>query len=655
MPTLPQTVSSLRGGLNEDPPISLQDDQCVVARNIEWVTSPVGERRRGAAGVNLTGSPLATCTEVVFLYRHLPTTNLADAQLWGAGLDGAGGLVLAYKDTSWHLVVPADPFVVNGLDEYLIQAQTLHGKLFLAYHSPVDRLHVWDGTSLRRTGLVGVTTPPTVAETGTGTVAGVRSYRVRFTRHDGLGATVVRSEPSAEVAFTPAGTALTVVVTRPPGPGEGETHWEAEGSLDGSNWYRFATQPLATLTADDTTTPTDTYLVRGYPLAEDVGDYSLIPSVRYLAVDEDRLMGGGSFMDPSINSRICWTPVHNAVGSGNDERLALDTTPFLDLDNFEGGHLSGLSNDVNGYLFATKFHHIYQLARTGVRTRAYEAIPLTKQRGALMGSLVEGFNQAGQPFLFALDPDIGPIHIGGPNGIEPCGADLVKTWETVNLDAKVAARAIYFPEKRQVHWWVATGVSDWPNQRLVLHTNLMRSSAEGARGGFAKWSGLSSEALAVTMFADNIDAGGPRSKFLKPFIGLRGNGLIWRTDTGDDDHGAAYSAQLRTKPFARSGLLDRFEVGEGELMAAAAAGVLLNVAVIGLRSDHSLVTRTVSGIDLTPDPQEGDAVIRGLDNLGLAEVQTVQIDVSDHEPNPGPLWRLDLLSITLTGGQRARL
>lgn len=644
-------LTSLLGGHSELAPISLDDDQCVVARNVEWFKSRLGERRLGATGIDVSGSALASCDRVVFLYRHYPTTDPADAQLWALGItDGTPDTAtLVYKDTTWHTVTVSDAITIDGVSEYKMQAQTLHGKLFLAYNSAVDRLHVWDGSTLRRTGLA-EPAAPTAANTGAGSLSGTRYYRVRYTVQSG-GVTLRRSEPSNTLTFAPSGSGSAVRVTKPASISESETHWELEASVDNANFYILATTVVGTTTVDDSVVYATGYAV-SYTLSEDVGDYALIPSVRFLSADDDRLFAGGSFEDEALASRVMWTPVRNADGSGNDERLETDTDPSLDLDNYEGGAITGLSANVSGYVYATKMLHIYQITRTGVRTKAYETIPLTKQRGALEGSLVEGFDQAGRPFLFALDGDIGPIRIGGENGVEPCGIDLIDTWETVNLDAVVAARGVYFPEKRQVHWWVATGANTTPDTHLVLHTANMVTTLQGSRRGWAIWTGPSASALAVTMFADNIDAGVDRSNAFVPIIGVDDTEPIWITDTGNDDNGTAYSARLLTKPFTRGNLLHQFEAQEGILLAKANTGAVIDITIIGTRADEGASEQEVSNISLTALARETSGrVIRVLDSLGLAEMNTLQIEFED-SASPGGQWTLDMFGLKDTEGQR---
>lgn len=645
-------ISSLQGGLNEDPPLTIPDNCCVAATNVEFVRSPLGERRRGSDAIDLTGSDLEDCDKIVWTHRHMPTTDPKAAQLWVLGLDGSTP-ILAYKDTSWHTVTMSDALTVDGVSEYQVKGLSLHGKLFIAYNSAVDRLHVWDGTNLRRTGLA-EPAAPTSAETGSaGTYAGVRHFRVRYVVMSGT--TVLRrSEPSDALIVTPSGTKTGTVVTKPASISESETHWELEASDDeGGNFYRIARTVVGTTTVTDTTDISSGYRnVTGAVLSEDIGDYALIPSVRYLSADEDRLMAASSFEDAALASRVMWTPVLNSPGDGNDERLESDTDPSVDLDNYEGGRLVGLSAATNGYLFAMKQSHTYQLSRRGVRAKAYEAILLTGQRGAIEGSIVDALDNLSNPTVFFLDGDVGPCVVT-PRGVEPCGADLAVTWDTVNIDAtKVAARGLYYRENKQVQWWVATGASNVPDRMLVLHTKHMRRTDEGLRGGWVTWTSEIAEALTVCMFADNIDDDTDRSNVLVPFIGREGDGLVWRTNTGDDDNGTAFSARILTKPFVRGSLLNEFEVKSASLAAKAATGAVLDVTLIGSRADEAEVSEEVSDISLTAGAGEGSRVIRHLDDLSLAELNAVQVEFED-STTPGGRWELDLMVWRDTAGQRA--
>ncbi len=645
------TIDSLRGGLNEDSPVSLANDQCTVATNVEWVRSQLGERRKGSDGIDLTGSGITGASRVTWVYRHLPTTDQRDAQLWILALTAPSTVTLVYQDsTGWHTVSPTDAIDPDYV--YQVTGQTLHGKLFIAYRSTggVDRLHVWDGTSLRRTGLA-EPAAPTVAETGVGTYSGIRYFRVRYAVLDG--STVLRrSEPSDSTSYDPASfgsNGASARITKPASISEGETHWEIEASLDNSTFYRLARQAVASTTYDDSVAFSSGYATAtGAVLSETVTDYDLIPSARYLAAVDDRLMFAGSYEDESLASQVGWTPVGNDPGVGNDERMASSTDPTINLDNYDGGAVTGLSQKVNGYVFVTKDSHIWQGSKTGVRSGAYDFIALTKERGGIEGSLVTALDNGGNPTLFALDPDIGPIRFG-PRGVEPCGLDLIETWSTVNLDATlVPSRGVFFRENKQVHWWVPTGASNIPDTRLVLHTNLMRETEDGMRRGWAIWTGPSAAALTACLFSTNVDdMSSGASKVLAPVIGVVGNGLVWLTDTGTDDNGTAYAASIQTKPFVLGNLMSQFECKSGTLHAKAAAGVTVDVTAT---IDFGLGTRDAESVSLTAEASE-EWVTVDLDDLSIAEAKALQITFADSD-TPTGRWQLERFAMRNERGTR---
>jgi hypothetical protein len=650
------TINSLRAGMNDtDPPIALPDDQVVLAQNVEFNRSTLGERRRGAAEIDLAGTAIEVTDRVTFLHRHLPTDDESESELFALGsVDDPPGIAIYRKGDTWEAVPTGDGH--GGFDAvadtYEINAQSLHGKLFLAFRNAKDRLLVFDGAVWRTTGLA-EPAAPTAANSGSGSLSGTRYYRVRFTEHEGgLGGNRVlrRSEPSESLSFTPSGSGDSVVVTRPALLDEGETHWELEASPDDANFYKLVTAiPVATTAFPDVTDAATGYSdpALGFALSEQIGDYSLIWDPRYLAADQDRLLFAGSFSDPELASRIGWTPVYNDPGDGNDERIPVATDNYLDLNGFEGGPVTGLSSTINGYTYAFKFGHIYKMVRTGLRSRAYDAFALTKERGALPGSVVSAIDEGGRPAVFFLDPRVGPC-ILGPNGLYTCGADILETWKRINLNAStVLCRSLFYPASRQVHWWVAVDGSDTPNLRLVLQTNEMRLTNAGYRRGWSVWGGPSAEALAVCLYAENVDTGDPRSASLVPLIGREGDGLIWRTDTGDDDNGTDYAARIVTKPYTPVGILNQFGVMAGALVAKAAADATVEVTVT---QDFGLAEKTVS-VDLDPAGAESH-VIKTLDDLSFSELRVAQFEFADPD-TPGTRWELNQLALKSSGGQTA--
>lgn len=757
-------LDSLRGGLNiADPAASLAKDACTVANNVEFFLSTLGERRKGCEAISL---PTALVNDlsieaVSFAFRHLPTNDEGDAELWVLGQSMDGGVhrlfhnVLGvWSEVAWTTSgATTDSPIASGLIE--MRGQSFHGKLYLAFKSAVDRLHVWDGTRLRRVGLrepvapgvaqapasatdyanaviansptgywrleeasgnfadssgngktftvvlgvdnfnygaagaiagggfginyalpqtydpadtISVTraavtmwkpstsTPgsiefwvrpsadtvngtatltrkvvvsmsgasgagvglalvggvggvlraeyrtqagtsfynstPLVQDTlyhialvisasgggtwylngvadgvftsgademnaaqlfntfdslsaclvslvdeiavystalsaanvlnhynlGARTALGSHYYRTRFTTQV-AGVTTHRSEPSDATLLPVVASNQQITVSRPALIDENESHWEVEASLDDATYYVIATLPIATTTWADTV---NEGLYATYPLSDPIGTYGLVPSGRLLSVDKDRLVIGASHETVSEDSFLRWTPVGNDPLPGADERLNKTTDPEINLDGREGGGLTSLSRVLNGYFYAFKGSHIYKVMSTGELVGAYDALCITKTRGALPFSLIEASDQAGRPSIYFWDQLVGPMRIGMDAGLQACGADLRPLVARVNIDADRVCHGVYYASKIQVHWWIAVDGATTPNWKAVLQTNEIRSTPElGARRG---WSVVPApariaSALCSCMFANNNETTNPRSRQLVPFIG----------------------------------------------------------------------------------------------------------------------------------------
>lgn len=640
-------ITTLRGGMNNtDPAIALPDDQCVLAQNTEFVGSMLGERRLGTTAVSLP-AVISARDRVSGLWRHLPTSDETAAELWALGVTGTSTAKLAHKTTSWTEVTISDTPLLTGFAPYRWQAVTLHGKLHFAYDSNVDRLHVWDGTTLRRSGLAAPAAAPTAADSGgVGTLAGTRYARVRVIEKSG--STVLRrSEPSPTKTFAPGGANAAITWTTPTLPGEGETHWELELSTDNANFYVLATTAIATTTVSDTTSYSTGYTA--YTLSEDIEDYAPLWSARYLTADEDRLLIAGSWESDAYASRVGWTPVYNADGVGNDERMETDTDPTLDLDTYKYGPITGLSEPVLGGIWVTKTHAVYKLSRSGKRTAAYNADLFSASLGAIHGSLLSGLDESGQPCLYAIDPQEGPYRIG-LGGIKRCGEDLRATWATLNVNATaVVCSGLYYPKKRQVIWCLATGSSNTPDTAIVLHVDKARPFAEGIRKGWTIWTGDRTKALAMCLFASNIDDNTARNLTLVPLIGLEGLGLVQRCDTGTTDNGVAFTATQKTKPYTMPSPLHHVEVRAAALMGKAVTGAVVDVACV--RDFGVETTATVTGVSFTASGSETE-VTAPLDALHGAEMEVAQFTFTDSATNSAQ-WQLNRFDAASTPGQRA--
>lgn len=644
------SLSYITGYNDTDPPTDLAEDQCVFANNVEFFDSTLGERRLGCTDVDMAAAITgdSNMQAVTFLHRHLPSTDETASELWLMAQHLVNQFFrLVRKTTSWTQATLKDDIDVTSNRGFKVAAQTLHGKLFLAYKSVgnTNRLHVVDpdGTDVRRTGLAEPPAAPLVTDNGSGTFIGVRYYRVRFIRE--FTDYIIRSEPSSTAPFVPSGTGSGARITKPATISEGETHWEVEASVDNANFYRITTVAVGTTTYDDTTPYSPGYAtLDGSVLSEDIGDYSLIHSGQFLAADEDRLVIGGSWEDDELASRVSWTPVYNDPGDGNDERIPIDTTNFLDLDGFEGGPLTHLSNPINGAIWAFKRNHSYKLIRTGLRDRAYQAFNVSKTLGALPGSVVEGVDQYGMPCLYFLDPEVGPCRTGGQRIIQTCSRDIMETWSTVNTDAIVVSRAIYYPEKLQVHWFIATDASNFPTLRIVLQTNNTRESEDGVRGGWARWDGKISQAYAACMYAEDIDANDPRSLVLRPFIGVTStNGYLLRCDTGDDDNGTAFTARIVTRPFVLRDLLSKFKAMAVAILAKAHATAQVKVNLI---RDFGVEESTNKTTTLAAVGSEAQ-VVKQLRDIKMSGMYAMQIEFED-VASPSGQWQLNRIDVKIS-------
>jgi hypothetical protein len=619
-------ISSLRGGMNDtDPSIALPEDQCILMQNAEIFDSMLGERRRGTDAIDLPAA-ITAHDRVTFTYRHLPSSNETASELWLLGVTGTSTATLAKKTTSWSTITISDTATLTGFSQYRWQAVSLHGKLFLAYDSNVNRSHVFDPaistTALRRVGLDAPAAAPTAADGGAGAINVVRYYRVRYTVQVS-GTTVLRSEPSAVLTHDPTNTDG-VTVTKPAAISEGETHWELEASTDNTSFYRLATTAVGTTTYSDTTADGAGYT--SGTLSEDIGDYELIPSVRYLSVDNDRIIWAGSWEDDALAARVGWTPVFGADGVGNDERFETDTDPFIDLDTYESGPITGMSEPMFGGIWVFKQHAIYKLTRTGLRSHAYDADKYTDSLGAIHGSILSGVDETGSPCIYFLDNEQGPCRIG-IGGIKRCGEDIRATWTTIEVDANaVVCSSLYYPLKKQCYWNIAVSGGNTPTKRLVLHTDKTRTFEDGVRKGWAVWTGNITKALSMCLYAENIDDNTARSLKLVPFIALEGLGLVHRCDTGTTDNSVAYTATITTKPYWLKSVLQNFRIHSAAIVAKAIANAKITVKC--LRDFEAETTATVTDTSLAASGTETN-VIKYLDDLIGNEMSVVQIQFTD--------------------------
>lgn len=632
-------IISLRGGMNDsDPPHVLADDQVVLAENVEFFFTTLGERRLGCSEVDITNSGLDTEESIVHMAIHYPAQNAftsLDSHLFAIGATPNVSVTVALRlaDGSWSTVAPVDDFDVSDPEIFQMNSASLHDKWYIMHKSAVDRSHVFDTTMnlLRRVGLEQPSAAPTAVDTGSaGSFSGDRSYRVRYVTINADDVKVLRSEPSDELVFTPSGTNTGATVTRPALINEVETHWELEASDGDGNFYIIATLPIATTTYDDTINPASEYAnpANGFELSAVEGDYLYPPSAKFVKIDQDRVIFAGSWENPELGSRVWWTPPTQAIGVGNDERVPLDKDSYIDLDWANSGELTGLSDPLNGSFYAFKWNRIYKLQRTGRDTGAYTAYLLSTQRGAIPGSIISGTDEFGRGCVYFLDPAVGPLRLS-TGGIQHCQG-LAGTWKRVNSGAaQICAHGVYYPDKQQIHWWVATDGEDKPNLRVLLQVSEIRSDADGTQRGWAIATGESSSAWCSCIVPETVldEDTGTTSLTYRPYIGLPTPNFIQRMDSGHDDAGEEFVAKIVTKPYFITGLLNKWGAMNASLLAEPNEDpdVRINVKLI---RDFGKETKYIV-TDFQPELGES-LVIKQFDHLSMSESYAIQIEFSDY-------------------------
>lgn len=622
------TLASFRGGLNDtDPPHALSDDECTIAENVEFFFSTLGERRKGSEAVDITDSSINTQSVVSFITQWFPTSNVARPELFVTSVVPGTSVVLSRRDVTnvWSVISPIDAIGVDIPDIYGMNVQPLNGKLFFAYRSAKDRLHVWDGTLLRPTGLSEPVAAPTGANEGSGSYATVRYFRIRYVKRSGS-VVLLRSEPSDTLTITPSGSGAGITITRPALIGEGETDWEVEASADGITFYHIATVAKATTTYNDETNIVTTDYADLGPLSEDIGTYELLSSYKYLSVDGDRLIVGGHWTDETKKSTIAWTPVKADPGAGNDERLPLEFDNTEDLDTSDGGEITGISPSVNGTWYVFKWNRIYKMTRTGSVVRAYTSLKLSSTIGAIPGSIISAIDEGGRACIYFLDPFIGPCRLG-TFGIQQING-LRSTWKRVNTTAYIPAKVAYYPDKQQIRWIVSADGNVTPSLGLTLQITEMKTTTTGAQGGWSHVTGHLPTAYTIAVINEPIlNESGDLVLSRRPYYGMVTPDFLQRGDTTDQDAGQDYVARIRSKPFFSAGLLNKWGVMTCALLASANATSSVKISLIRDFDRESDDVNTLT-TDLAPLSTES-YVVRVFNDLNLSEARAIQVEFSD--------------------------
>ena len=654
------TIGNLRGGRNQtDPPLSLPLNQGVECVNVDWVDATLCRKRGGAASIGLTGGT-AFSGVVGTLIRHVPGASEAAAELWGVDADFTPVKRLT-GGTSWADVTMDDAIATEA---FSVVGATLNGKLFLAFDTTVDRLHCYDpNLATPRVRRAGLATPavPTAADTGgAGTLTGARYIRVRWLHATAVadGITYRRSEAGASLLFTPSGANNTVTVTRPTAAGEGETHWEIELSTDNATWYGAYRNDAQNVNAGDAiviaTTTQDlavgvwTTNLTAFSVSEPAGYYAVPLSVRYLLSDGNRLLLAGRWETSGLtrNSRLWFTPVLGSADDGDDERVTDTATQknFVDLNENDGGALTGLGGPLNGIPYAFKARQIWKLRPTGDVGSPYLPRKSRDDVGCIAHkSITVGEDQIGRPALYFCSHR-GPYRITVDGTVEYLGRDNEDIWRSLNLGAtNVIAHSVYHVDRHQWWLWIATGSNNDPDTKMMFDVQLGFPDEHGQiRGGWAEHTSDSAAARCSAMFSNTLAAS--MSRDLKPYMSRSGATAVLRCDTtATDDAGTAFQAFVKTRPIPVSGGDGRkVRLDEVYLLAAVQSGVTITLTV-----DRDFAAETVTTTTVLTAAGTETRTLEKFEGSGMGEADYLQLQVGDGAAVANT-WTLDALMIPVT-------
>lgn len=645
----PIVIADLRGGRNgADPPLSLPENQCVEALNVDWYDGMIGRKRPGADSVSLTGGTAFT-GPMNTLARHVPAADETAAEFWGIDAAATPLVKRLTGGTSWADISLDDAIATRPQDAVPV---SLNGKLFWFYDSSVDRPHVYDPTlaspRIRRMGFVDPTTGPTVADQGAGAYAAViRYYRIRWLQLSGP-VVIRRSEPSNSQSFTPDGAHGSARVTRPTAAGEGETHWEIEASTNNVTFYRLSQVVIATTTYDDSAATT-TYSAN--TLSDVVGTYSPPTSGKYAMTDGNRILFAGAWESGGKNSRVWFTPVLGSSDQGDDERVPNTTTQknFVDLNENDGGGVTGCGGPLFGSPYTFKYREIIKLVPTGDVNVPYIPRKLFDSIGCVNHkTIVVADDETGAPALYFLSHK-GPYRIGS-NGLQYLGRDNEDIWKTMNLGAtNTVAHAVAHPDIHQVWFWVATSANNDPDTKMVFDTLLGHPDDQNrVRGGWAKHTGNTAGARCSALFSNTL--GASMSRDLKPHIGRSTGTTILKCDSSSatDDAGTTFQAYVKMRPILPAGNFGQnFGIGQTTILAKSASGVTITQTI---DKDFGVESPTSTAL-LTPAASE-TRVIREFEGSQMSGAGSIQIQLGDGSAVSNS-WTLDALCIPVTG-QEAR-
>jgi hypothetical protein len=489
---------AVRGRNGWDNPSSLPIDMAAEAENVVWERSGLARKRYGTGSQSIGGDSFSGTLRAI---RAVLGQSESAAQLFIVSGDGTTKILRVTGGTSATNLTLKDAVAATPRLSHAIE---MNGKLYIAYDSTANRLHVYDpnlSTSVVRR--VGLATPaaPTVANTGSGTYAAqIRYYRIQWKVKSGT--TLQRqSLLGTSLSFTPSGTGTHARVTQPALPSEGETHWVVFGSSDDDLFYDISGDiAIATTTYDDNEDPDD--YDNNENAAPSEGAFTPWPSVKYLATDGNRLLGFGVWESAAGDSltprsgRVYFSPVLDSSDADDDERVSNVNADggqqgWIDVGRNAGGEDRAIAGPINGQILVFQSNQITALSPTGDSVTPYRRAWVNKDLGAVsQWSTFMGQDENGRPCVYFLDPQRGPYRYGD-RGFEWCGYDVQDLWAIVDLSNAVPPHGAWDKTQRRVNWMFKTTDVSTVGRLIVLCVDACEpTTVTGVRYGWARWTSL---------------------------------------------------------------------------------------------------------------------------------------------------------------------
>lgn len=630
---------SLNRGRNDwDIPSDVPDGMTCESMNVALERNTLGKRRLGSAAQTFTGDSFTGYNSIA---RFVPKAGETAAEIFIVSDDGTTKILRVAAGSAASNLTLKD----NVTNDLTARFAVLNNKLYIAYDSAVNRLHVFspdESTStVRRVGLAapGVAS---VANTGSGSYAAtIRYYRVQWRTKSG--STILRqSNLGTAVSFTPDGNGTHARVTIPSLASEGETHWAIYGSADGELYYELTELAVGTTTYDDNEDPGS---YSDNDPAPDEGAFTPPPSAKFILSTGERLVLFGAHESTAgdaimpKNGRVWFTPVLDTTDTDDDERISntLEFQGWIDIGRNSGAEDRGLGGPVDNCIFVFQSKGTYMLVPTGQADQPFRRVVFHQDIGAVsQESIFMGEDEAGRPALYWLDPVRGPYRYGA-GGLQWLGYDVQTLWKTVNQAAATrVAVGCYDPEERCAVFWLATGASDVCNEAIKFYVRYGIPEEAGlVRGGWVRKAEASASSWRCCALLP-LTIGATMSRGLKPYTGNATALRRWNEASVNQDAGTNYQAYVTSKSWDMDAL-DRFKTLEAAyLQASAQSAVTITQTLTRNFGDETARTATIL---LTP-VGSATRISKKFDDARLKDATHIQVTLGDGAAQ-NVTWTLD--------------